>query len=123
MWGEVMNKQIHLSNNKSIYFATIVDITERKSKECKIKEVNDKLNIVLKGTNTGLWEWDVVTNKVHYNKEWGEQLGYGYDELDQDFDTWQKFTYKCVSKTFPAGVGEQVLKSSHGKAHYSVDKT
>ena len=89
VWGEVTNNQIKLSPDNHIYYATIVDITDRKTQEHVLKEVNEKLNFVISETNTGIWEWDIVTNKVHFSKEWGAQLGYSYDNIVQDFSFWE----------------------------------
>jgi PAS domain S-box-containing protein len=80
------------------------NITERVLSERESKEINTKLNIVLKGTNTGLWEWDLITNKFMFNREWGLQLGYEYGELEHNFSSWKKLIHpddkeEAISRT------------------------
>jgi PAS domain S-box-containing protein len=69
------------------------DITERVLQESELKVVDDKLNAVISGTNTGVWEWDISLGKVHYSKEWAQQLGYSYDEIVQEFSTWERLVH------------------------------
>jgi len=69
------------------------DITERVLRESELKVVDDKLNAVISGTNTGIWEWDLKTNVVIFNEEWAQQLGYSSDEIIHDFSTWEKLVH------------------------------
>ena len=49
-----------------------------------------RLELVLRATNEGLWEWDVVTDEVHYSPRWKEMLGYADDELPDRFEEWER---------------------------------
>ena len=37
----------------------------------------------------GLWEWDLRTNEVQFSNEWRRQLGYGPDEIPNEYSTWE----------------------------------
>ena len=67
---------------------TFQDITPRKRAEEKYIESNTKLNEAIKAGNVGLWDWDLVTNKVSYSTEWKSQIGYAEDEISDDFEEW-----------------------------------
>jgi PAS domain S-box-containing protein len=69
------------------------NITERVFKEEELQIINDKFNIVISGTNTGLWEWNLQTNDVIFNAEWGAQLGYKYEDIIQEFSFWEKLVH------------------------------
>lgn len=48
----------------------------------------DRLNLVLKGTNNGWWDWDFVTDKLYYSPLWWSMLGYEVNELGSDSSLW-----------------------------------
>ncbi len=46
------------------YIGTIIDITERKKIETELLERKKRMTFALEATNTGVWEWDVIADKV-----------------------------------------------------------
>ncbi len=44
----------------------------------------------LEGSRDGLWDWDLVNNKVFFSKNWKKMLGFEEDELANEFDEWNK---------------------------------
>lgn len=52
------------------------DITERKLSEQKLKESNERFNLVSKATNDMVWDWNIQTAEVYRNREgWRKILG------------------------------------------------
>jgi len=90
---EVLLTAILNTPDKRIVHTVWRDITTRKKQEKNVKEINEKLNVVISGTNTGVWEWNLVTNDVHFNEEWAYQLGYSFNEIVQDFSTWENLVH------------------------------
>ena len=67
------------------------DITERKQAELRIKESNERYNLISRATNDMVWDWDLVTGKVYRNKEgWKKIFRTGNkevkNELIEDWD-------------------------------------
>ena len=96
-WGKV---ELDEDGNAINMLGVCKDVTsqvekenELKESELRFRELFEKLNAIISGTNTGVWEWDLVTNEVHFSKEWGQQLGYSYDEIVQEFATWEKLVH------------------------------
>jgi len=44
----------------------------------------------MRGTNDGVWEWDVPSGDVYYSPRWKAMLGYAEDELEGRFSTWER---------------------------------
>lgn len=65
------------------------DITDRKRAEGRLEATKEQLQQVLVASNTGLWDWNTDTNEVYFSREWKSQLGYGEEELANDFETWR----------------------------------
>ena len=52
-----------------------------------------RLNLVLKGTNDGWWDWNIVTNEHTYSARGWETLGYACDELPYDDKLWDRLIH------------------------------
>lgn len=57
------------------YLATIQDISERKAAEQALREREQRLSYVMAATEEGLWDWDLVANRVMHNAHWCRLLG------------------------------------------------
>ncbi len=66
------------------------DITDRKNAEEKILENEQRFNLAISGTGAGLWDWDMVKNKVFFSPYWKEMLGYKDHEVENDFLGWKR---------------------------------
>ncbi|MEA3554609.1 MAG: PAS domain-containing protein [Campylobacterota bacterium] len=62
--------------------ATFVDITS-------MEELKDRYEIAINGSNDGLWDLDILTNKPYFSPRWKTMLGYRDDELSNSFTTWE----------------------------------
>jgi PAS domain S-box-containing protein len=49
-----------------------------------------QFDFYLKGSNQGMWEWDIITNKTTFSYNWAGMLGYNLDEIEQTFEFWRK---------------------------------
>lgn len=49
---------------------------------------------ILRGTNSGTWEWNVQTGETIFNERWAEIIGYTLSELSPvSIETWKKFCH------------------------------
>ena len=55
---------------------------ERKYWEKLIRESQEQLDLAIRGTNAGLWDWHVQTGQAVFNRRWAEIIGYSLDELE-----------------------------------------
>lgn len=81
----LLNEQGQISALCSI----ATDITERRRAESALQIAQTKLRQTLKASNTGLWDWNTVTNEVEFTPEWKRQLGYEDDEIAGRFEEWE----------------------------------
>ena len=59
-----------------------------------LRSGEERLDMALKGTRAGLWDWQVQTGKLIVNDRWAEIIGYTQEELKPvDINTWNKFTH------------------------------
>ena len=49
---------------------------------------SDRLQLAVRGTNDGLWCWDLATGKLYLSERWKSMLGYEQNELDDKLEEW-----------------------------------
>jgi len=73
---------------------TVLDITERKRLEERLRTGQIRLQSILDGTHVGTWEWNVQTGETIFNERWAEIIGYSLAELEPvSIKTWNQFCH------------------------------
>ncbi len=93
----IYDHTIILSDDKggeSSFLGYLVDITPQKEAEEKLAKEKERLNLVIEGTNVGLWDWNLKTNEVVFNERWAEIIGYTLSELEPlSIETWMSHVH------------------------------
>jgi len=58
-----------------------------------LRESEQRLTLVLQGTNDGTWDWDIPSGRVAFNERWATMLGYELRELDPHVRTWERMVH------------------------------
>jgi diguanylate cyclase (GGDEF)-like protein/PAS domain S-box-containing protein len=78
--------EVHLQRttflSTPVFIAIILDVSQR-------KEIENRLDLVIKGASLGYWDWDYVTGKHLVNDRWLEILGLNRDDLDDYVSDWE----------------------------------
>lgn len=94
--GWVDNKKYPIKNDNGVIvglFGIARDITERKQIENKLKESEERLALAMLGTQDGLWDWNLLTDKVYYSPRWKSMLGYAENEIENNFSDWKRLVH------------------------------
>jgi PAS domain S-box-containing protein len=59
----------------------------------KLQELNANLSVVLQASELGVWDWNLQTNEVAYDKRWCEILGYHIEELAPSLQTFESLCH------------------------------
>jgi PAS domain S-box-containing protein len=90
IWGIVSNAAVNDENGRLEYVIShIYDITERKKAENARQEAILRQREAVQAGNVGLWDWNLLTNKVAFSSEWKSQIGYQDHEIGDDFEEWK----------------------------------
>ncbi len=75
------------------YVISFNDITERTVQRKKIEEIKERLSLVIDASQEGIWDWDIIENKVYFSPQWKAQIGYQDHELGNKFDLWVEYLH------------------------------
>nr|WP_321512773.1 PAS domain S-box protein [uncultured Pseudodesulfovibrio sp.] len=68
---------------------SLIDVTEREEALHALRKSEERYELVAKGANDGLWDWDLTTNEVYYSPRYKEILGYTDDDFPNHVSSWQ----------------------------------
>ena len=68
-------RQVDLSGRTVGYHGSFRDITDRKLRELTLRKSEERLSLILKGTNDGAWDWDMESGNYYLSPRWWEMLG------------------------------------------------
>lgn len=65
------------------------DITEQKTHENTLQNLQQRLEFAIDGANLGVWDWDMESDEVEFNDNWATMLGYDPDEIGSNLEEWK----------------------------------
>jgi PAS domain S-box-containing protein len=86
MLGTSMPEKI--SDGSIVWSGYNVDITDRIDREKERRESEERLNLVMEGSQLGFWDWNIETGEVQRNERWAEMLGYTLEEIKYTVKQW-----------------------------------
>ncbi|MGE5481053.1 MAG: PAS domain S-box protein [Chloroflexota bacterium] len=84
------------------------DITTRKLAENNMRKSEERMKFALEATSEGLWDWDLISDRVYFSHRYYEILGYERKEIGSTMNEWRKLLhpddYKHVVNTLINGI-------------------
>jgi PAS domain S-box-containing protein len=59
----------------------------------KLRAQNEQFDLVMRGTNDGIWDWDVRSGRILFSDRWKAMIGYEPHEIENNFDAWVRLTH------------------------------
>jgi diguanylate cyclase (GGDEF)-like protein/PAS domain S-box-containing protein len=74
-------------------FGVARDITERKQVEDTLKQSEERLQLVLRGSRDAPWDWNLERGDLYYSPRWWAMLGYEDNELPTGASLWEHIVH------------------------------
>jgi diguanylate cyclase (GGDEF)-like protein/PAS domain S-box-containing protein len=74
--------------NAALYERAQQEIIERKRFESALRESEERYALAMRGSNDGLWDWNLRSNQIYFSPRWKAILGYVENELQDDLHEW-----------------------------------
>ncbi len=85
--GEIRDVEVYSGpifyQHRTVLFSIIHDVSERRSSEVRWQ-------FALEGSDLGIFDWYPQENKIFFSQRWKTMLGYSEDEIQNDFQEWDK---------------------------------
>ncbi len=70
------------------YQELVQEIKERRQTADALKASEERYALAARGSNDGLWDWDIRSNRVYYSGRWKSMLGCEEDEIGDRLEDW-----------------------------------
>lgn len=86
----VVDMKATLAADSQTCHAVAVDITARKLADAALRISEERLAMALAGSELGLWDWELKSDRLVCDGRWPATLGYAADELPADLSDWKQ---------------------------------
>lgn len=66
-----------------------LDIHERKEMELALQQSNERYQAAVLGSSVGLWDWDIVTDKIVLSPRFADMVGTRWEDLEPTLGGWR----------------------------------
>lgn len=93
----ILKSEIDRDGKAIVSVLDITDIKNTKNQlntaKLKAEKSDERYRLAVSATGLGIWDWDVISDKIFYSKLYKKQLGYEENELENKFSTWKKYLH------------------------------
>lgn len=82
---------INVDAKNQLLYGIANDVTKIIHQNTLFKESQLRFNLVLDGSNEGIWDWDIVTGEFFFSDRCKAMLGYEPDEVGNSYEEWLKW--------------------------------
>jgi PAS domain S-box-containing protein len=84
----------------------------------ELAESEERFALAVRGTNDGIWDWDIRSGEVFFSPRWKRMVGYEDDELPDNFTAFEKLLHPEDHDRVMATLNEYLDNQSQ---RYSVE--
>ncbi len=91
------------------YVAYVLGVAvDRRLAETALRESQHRFELAVKGSNDGIWDWDLAEGSLYYSSRWKAMLGFRDDELEDTFEAWLDRVHEEDREEFKTALDEHL---------------
>ena len=87
-WFEVRLNPILADGKVESLILIATEITERKLAAEALRNSEERFSVAVRGANDGIWDWDLLHNRIYFSQRWKKMIGYSEGEISDSPDEW-----------------------------------
>ncbi|MEW5861093.1 MAG: PAS domain-containing protein [Cyanobacteriota bacterium] len=68
-------------------------LIERKLAEAALRSSEERLQLALEGSALGIWDWNLATGEMYFDRQWKKMLGYEPEEIENSYQSWERLVH------------------------------
>uniref|UniRef100_A0A7I4B244 histidine kinase n=1 Tax=Physcomitrium patens TaxID=3218 RepID=A0A7I4B244_PHYPA len=89
IWVNVQTVDMSGCPGLGSFVGILEDISWKKEAEESLRRSEERYVLAVRGSNDGLWDWDMVANQVFYSQRYKQMLGLGATDVDVSFGVFE----------------------------------
>lgn len=86
-------KFIYTFVEPNLVLVHVEEISEHSLIISALREQQERLELAIFATESGVWDWNVATGQVLFNEKWATMLGYSPNEIEGHIDSWENLLH------------------------------
>jgi PAS domain S-box-containing protein len=89
IWVSCKSAEIRVGDALMGYVGVVEDITQKRQSIEALRRSEERFDLAVRGTDAGIWDWDLRTDTLYFSARWKSMLGYAEDEVRNEFSEWE----------------------------------
>ncbi len=111
-WVDASSSPTKVAGGKIVWVGLFTDQTAKKEIERANKENKQRLELALRGSELGIWDYNYKTNVTIINEKWAEIIGYPKAELEEMFCHCEDFIHPEDRPNYSASIDRHLKKET-----------
>ena len=116
----ILPVEINSGNPEQGYLCQFTDTTKEQLLIDEIKKNQRRLEQIFEAVRDGLWEWNLATDKVRYNRKFFHFLGYKMESYPDNISTLLGFVYESDRESVKSELYENVFNGKSFNIEYRM---
>lgn len=99
-WLKVSSKSELCPDGSIAFYGRISDITDLKEQQIKLKEYEERFKFAQEASTSGVWDWDLRTNKVFYSSQSMKILDLDSSDVFDSPERWDEIVHRDDLKNY-----------------------
>lgn len=107
-----MNITFVTHDHHNYALAVVRDIASRLDMESRLAKTKQVMELAMEGADLGMWDWNLRTNEVMYDRRWAEMIGYDVTDIEKNMESWKKMVHPDDLKTVNDAINDHINREA-----------